>query len=618
MIPRRSARAAAGLLVSTLIAIVAPAATAPASAATPAPFGRSCTPVSGVRFCTGDRVPSFDGTPIDVDVTLPSTGSGPWPTIVLLHGLGGDKTALEPNAPQTSTLAPRILPLTEHYSNLWYAQHGYAVMAASARGFGNSCGGGGTPQAWTQTGACAKGFIRLADQRYEAHDTQHLLGLLADEGITQPTKIGVTGFSYGGGQALQLGELKDKVRLTDGSFVPWRSPQGKTMRIGAAYGEWLWSDLMSAVMPNGRFRDDVVSSGASTLAPTGVMTQSYTHALYALAATTGYIANPAMPGTHPWDLTTAVAQMDLGEPYGASLQAIAAEFRKYHGSVDIPGSPAPLLVESGWNDDFFPATESLREYNTVRAENPGAFVSMMLGDVGHSRDANRHRASLAFNDTAFRFFEQHLKGVAGGPANGSVLAYTTTCPALGDTAVADGGPYRAASWNAIHPGSLTFGSAATQTVNPLLGDLTIGPRFDAIPSTNPLGTADPCRSIAGINPKGSALYTRHLTASHVMLGRPTIRATVTTLGGPGQLAGRLWDVAPDGTQRLVTRGVYRLTPGQTGTIGFQLNGNGYRFDAGHTIKLEIAPSDAPTYRASTSLFTATLTGLTVTLPFAAS
>ena len=549
-------------------------------------------------------------------MTLPPTGSGPWPTIVLLHGLGGDKSALQPHTPQTSTLAPRILPLTEHYNNLYYARRGYAVMAATARGFGQSCGGGGTPVAWTQTGACANGFIRLADQRYEARDTQYLLGLLADQRITQPTKIGVTGFSYGGGQALQLGELKDKVRLTNGTFVPWRSPQGKTMRIGAAYGAWLWSDLMSAVMPNGRFRDNVPSTAASTLQPLGVMTQSYTRALYALAASTGYVANPAAPGTHPWDLTGAVAQMELGEPYGAALQAIAADFRKYHGSVDIPGAPAPLLLESGWNDDFFPATESLREYAAVRAEHPGAFVSMMLGDVGHSRDANRHKASLAFNDTAYRFFQQHLKGVSGGPANGSVLAYTTTCPAVGATAVDDGGPYRAASWSAIHPRRLTFGSSAAQTVNPLLGNPLIGLNFDAIPSTNPLGTADPCKTIAATNAPGSARYARLLAEPKVLLGRPEIRATVATAGTGGQLAGRLWDVSPDGQQRLVTRGVYRLTPNQAGTIVFQLNGNGYRFAAGHRIKLELAPSDAPTYRASTTPFTVTVRDLVVALPLA--
>src|SRR6476646_3244296 len=70
-----------------------------ASAAPPAPFGHACTPQNGVLFCPAttldQRVPSWDGVPIDVDVTLPETGDGPFPTIVMSHGLGGSKTAFE-------------------------------------------------------------------------------------------------------------------------------------------------------------------------------------------------------------------------------------------------------------------------------------------------------------------------------------------------------------------------------------------------------------------------------------------------------------------------------------------------------------------------------------------
>ena len=35
---------------------------------------------------------------------------------------------------------------------------------------------------------CKEGWIRLADQRYEARDTQYLLGLLADENVTKPQR----------------------------------------------------------------------------------------------------------------------------------------------------------------------------------------------------------------------------------------------------------------------------------------------------------------------------------------------------------------------------------------------------------------------------------------------
>src|SRR5438876_4140731 len=64
-----------------------------------APFGHPCTPQNGVDFCPtandSQRVPSFDGVPLDVDATFPLTGSPPFPAIVLLHGFPGLKTSFE-------------------------------------------------------------------------------------------------------------------------------------------------------------------------------------------------------------------------------------------------------------------------------------------------------------------------------------------------------------------------------------------------------------------------------------------------------------------------------------------------------------------------------------------
>jgi hypothetical protein len=58
----------------------------------------------------------------------------------------------------------------------------------------------------------------------------------------------------------------------------------------------------------------------------------------------------------------------------------------------------------------------------------------------------------------------------------------------------------------------------------------------------------------------------------------------------------VWDVAPDGSaQGLVTRGVYRMGPAApSGTsVSFQLNTTAYRFEAGHTLRVEVTGNDAP-------------------------
>jgi predicted acyl esterase len=116
---------------------------APACAdADPAPFGHACAPEAGVLFCPGvsdsERIPSFDGVPLDVDVTLPGTGSPPYPTVVMLHSFGGDKLMLESDAVEgtrsRSGLAIAGSASLDHYNNLYFASRGFAVVNASSRG----------------------------------------------------------------------------------------------------------------------------------------------------------------------------------------------------------------------------------------------------------------------------------------------------------------------------------------------------------------------------------------------------------------------------------------------------------------------------------------------------
>lgn len=599
------------------VVLVLAAWPAVAVAAPPEPLGMTCEPLAGVRFCPGngtsERVPSFDGIPLDVDVTLPAVGEGPWPTIVLLQGLGGQKRQLEPDAPQAGPgRGPKILPETFHHNNTYFAEQGFAVVAYSSRGFGESCGAGGAPAAQLQPAPCDRGFVRVNDARYEAHDTQYLLGLLVDEGVSQAGALGATGFSYGGGMALTLGYLGNRTMQPDGSLVRWKSPKGVPLAMTAVYGQWLWSDLVSSFLPNGRFLDFDPSTNDDSAEPLGVVIQSYLNGLVGLATLDGYVITPQLAGSQdePWDLISKVARLTTGEPYGDDVVAISDEFRAFHGGFGLRGKPAAILLESGWNDDVFPPAESLRVYNDLRSRNPKADVSMLLGDYGHARAANKPAVGRAFNDAAAAFFRSRLQGRGRGPRPGSVLAYVSKCPA----SEPDVGPFRARSWEALQQrAGVVLRGEGTQTVDSGGGDPTVGQQFDPIPQTNPLGTGDPCKTIAETESSGTAVYKLE-SKGFTMLGLPTIRANVDTSGANGQLAGRLWDVSPEGRQRLVTRAVYRLEPDQSGPIVFQLRGNGYTFEAGHTIKLELAPSDSPQFRASNGSFNVQVSDLVAELP----
>ena len=58
-------------------------------------------------------------------------------------------------------------------------------------------------------------YGRLSRQRFEARDTQFLLGTLVDQGIARADGLAATGISYGGGQSMELAYLNDRTRMPD-------------------------------------------------------------------------------------------------------------------------------------------------------------------------------------------------------------------------------------------------------------------------------------------------------------------------------------------------------------------------------------------------------------------
>ena len=585
-------------LVLALAALASAVLAGPAAAAIPPPpppFGHACQPQGAVLFCPtasdAERVPSFDGTPLDVDVTLPGQGAPPFPTIVLLHGFGSSKGAFESADPEATGDKAR-------YNSAYYATRGYAVVTPSLRGFGRSCGG-----ANSRTPDCAKGFIHLADQRYEARDVQTLLGLLVDEGVADPDKLAVSGESYGGGLSLMLAVLRDRVRLPDGTFAPWTSPAGTPLRIAAAAPVIPWSDLAAALLPNGRYRDTSAPSPTVGQAPAGVPIKSWLDLLFTAAKATGFVAKPgSAPGA---DLTRWKARLDKGEPYGKDVAAILGEIYRFHSALSLPRSAsgvAPMLISTGWTDDLFPSDQALRAYTLLRGE-----PHLFLGNFGHPRGGNKGTTLAARNAAIENFIVCSVPAPATTCASSlPVAAMLTECPARAP----DGAVRQFKTYSAIHPGQLLIrGGGATQTIRSDRADARADKAF------NPIGgTTDPCRSIRPARPRGQAVYAFR-SPGLTLMGAPAIAARIRVRGGPGQLVARLYDQdAKSHAERLISRGVYRLTPNERGSIVFQLHGNGYTIDRGRTIRLELSGSDATYYRRSDKRFTVSVSGVRLQLP----
>src|SRR5665648_725355 len=177
--------AAAGLV----LLVVGAAITASVASSSPAIGTRS-------QFVAGT---TEAGTAVRLDTTVYLPATTPAPAILLAHGFGGSKTDLESEA--------RSL-----------AEHGYVVLAYTARGFGRS-----------------GGLIHLDAPSYEVADAVKLVSYLATlpqvlKASPGNPRVGVAGSSYGGGLALLLSAY-DK-------------------RVDAVGADITWNDLSQALFPN--------------------------------------------------------------------------------------------------------------------------------------------------------------------------------------------------------------------------------------------------------------------------------------------------------------------------------------------------------------------------------
>jgi hypothetical protein len=582
-------------------------------AAAPHPLGLTgCGQIEGVYQCTG-LVKTWDGVPLDATVTLPSAAtSGPLPLVAEIHGFGNSRFEY---------LDPASTAYTDNAYG--WAKAGYAVLTYTARGLWGSCG---TPEARaSDPAACAKGYVHLADARFEARDTQELAGRLVDQGLADPRRIGVTGDSYGGGQSLELAALRDRLMLPDGKLVPWRSPNGTPLSIAAAAPVIPWSDLIYAIAPNGRTLTYSLGARGSEYSPVGVFKASFANGI---AAAAQFATGPGQPVGEPFvpgrpmgflapsgsdpeaDVLGWVARADQGEPYDdQAAKRIVDALERFHAPYYVDSSVAPpaLFIASGFTDDLFPVDEALRFAHRTKRDHPGTPVSLMFGDFGHQRAANKPADRKRLLDAIHAWFDHYLRGRGGAPAQG-VVATTQSCP---HTALSDG-PFSAPSFAGLARGEVRFTSAPGQMLDSGGGDPGVARAIDPV-----AGGGDDCATTSAADEPGTARWSLPAAsgAGYTLLGAPTISARLVVTGdaGAAQVAARLWDVAPDGgSQTLVARGLYR--PAGRGTEVWQLHANGWRFAAGHVAKLELLGADAPYARPSNGSFQITADSLELRLP----
>jgi hypothetical protein len=568
------------VLVSVIFGslLAAPAA----HAVIPSALGVTCTVAAdNVRECgsTSPRStsPSWDSTPIDVNIAFPpdpGSGDNHYPLIIVGHGYGGSKIGFGASG-STSGLRE-------------FTSRGFAVFSMTDRGFHESCGTAGAISA-APAGACDNGFIHLMDDRYEIRDAQFFAGELADAGLVDGQRVGATGGSYGGGLSVALASLKDRTMLPDGSLVPWTSPVGHLpMRIAGAVPVVPWTDLVYSLMPSGGTLDYVAD--ASYDGRIGIEKQSLVAGLYLSGTLNGKYCGAVplpTPCTDPEaDITAWKTRLDAGEPYDGdpTVNAILNEIKAHHSGyyVDHSEPPAPLLIANGFTDDLFPADEAIRYFNRVRSLYPTAPISLFFGDFGHQRSAQKTVDSTALNNAADAWLDYYVKGTGSQPFQG-VTTYAMTCPKTADS----GGPFQAGLWAGLPKGEVRLASGAPQTISPGAGSPAIDNTWDPV-----VAGQNPCTSASSADQSGVATYRLPTPAGngYTLMGSPTVIARIASPAANSEVAARLLDVDPNGTETLVARQLFRPAVG-TAIQVFQLHPTGHLFAPGHVAKLELLPED---------------------------
>jgi pimeloyl-ACP methyl ester carboxylesterase len=500
------------------------------------------------RVCSGFLASAVDGTLLEVSVRVPP-GEGPHPLVAVMHGWGGSNSSL-------GYLADPLLA------------DGHAVLRYSARGFGRS---------WGQ--------VNLADIHVEMEDLRSMLGQVVDQGRLHldADAVGIVGVSYGGGQSW--------LALVQPTF---RTPHGTTVRLRTVVPIVPWSDLLYSLLPNGR--------PEQSLAPAGSAKLSYLNALFV----SGLRSSPErlypnypdyLIAWHAW--INSMEPNELDPVYRQIIDGLAG-YRSIWWQRAFWDEAAlnrvPVFQLQGLTDDLFPLPEAKRMLLALKSIDPLYPIASYFGDLGHPRASNK-AAERDYTLTLIReWFAYYLQAKGVEPQHGVRAAITRPRDAPFDPSdVITVGTYAALATGTL---AKEFGGTAT-LINPV-SDPFSGFFWDPLvmeasrelqPQAAPPDPAPIEGSFAAFS-----VEVGELTAGRPLLiaGQPAVSLHALTTGLRVQLNVRLIDVAPDGTQHLITRGTFLLqaAPG-TSDIVIPTYGNVWEAPPDHMLRLEISTLDSP-------------------------
>ncbi|WP_329584303.1 CocE/NonD family hydrolase [Kitasatospora sp. NBC_01250] len=439
----------------------------------------------------------------------------------------------------------------------WYAGHGYASVRVDIRGHGNS---GGLPGG--------------------EHDAQELAdGVAVVEWLAARPwctgRVGVFGIGWGGTGALQLAALAP---------APLRA-------------------VVAVCATDDRYDNDARYLGGSVL---GADLHARSAGLLALAARP---PDPRYVGDQ-WRRLW-LARLAALEPHShAWLSHQTRDDYWRHGSVGerYGAIGAAVLAVGGWADPHRDTVLRLVEH--LRGP-----VRGLIGPWPHQYPDRGlpPGPAIGFLQETLRWWDQWLKdqetGIMAEPRLRSWMPEPAPPGATGDLA---GRWIGEDQWPSDDVREIHYGLADTLRT----AGTPEGERFVPVRSPQHTGTDAgryrPVGAAADLPPDQRAedgrsvcFDTSPLAERLEILGRPTLQLRLRCPAARGQVVARLCDVAPDGSARLVTRGVLNLAtrqgreqavlwePGAVAEVALELSGIAHAFAPGHRIRLALSSAYWP-------------------------
>jgi ABC-2 type transport system ATP-binding protein len=547
-------------------------------------------------------MPDDSGNPVTLDggVDIPNAGC-PCPVIVINHGFLGNWT-------NSGDVAKA------------FAEHGYIVVRYSSRGFGK------TP-----------GQVDLIGPK-ERQDFLDAVHFANDEkmpqlaGLVVHNDVGQYGGSYGGGHA-------------------WWAAMSGDPAIRTSVPTATWSDFYQALLPN------------------DVMLAAYTNGFYA----TGYDPTASVvnnltsgdPQPEPPDTTqnysAELHRWMVEANSGADIADIKAGLDERSVMHNLDKVHIPVFIVQGSNDGLFTENQALEAYQALHKR--GIPARLYIGGIGHppSDGATDHPEALHVGAEMLAWFDHYLKGVDNGIDRMPPIefSHTTYFDNKWDGTTRSTGAFPAGPASDLYL-CTTDGTGGTLSAQPCpsanpavaVNLPAAGGGYDEEPVTagdvrdgiNQL-TCQPSEPICQQHDPDLSSYPAILTYDAAPVAAPSewfgpphlaLQAgsvDVLPVGVQGaaaafQLDPKFYDVAPDGTATLITRGAFaepldaaapspETIPAHS--VAYDAFGLSYVLPAGHHLRLTLSTSDVPYLRPTVNPFAVTLfAGSKLSMPTAAS